>query len=762
MYWWGVRSALAACLIALATVGLAATAWAQTTAYTVKEVVITGNRSVSDQLIRSQLRVRRGQPYQAADVQRDIRRLFELGYFADIKADVRETPDGVIVEYILTERKIIRDVVLIGNQHVKDDEINEVIKAKPGQTYVPDGYKQDQEAILALYRSKAFASATVDVRVRDISRTEVELIFTIDEGLKVKVRRITILGNERLSDRAIRRAMKTRPPIFFWFGGQYQEQQFRQDLKQVLDLYADHGMIDAAIEDTRVEYVPEHPDRVDLTLVVSEGPQYFVDAVGVDGNEVYDDGPLLALTDTRVGDVYDQGQVRAESDTIREHYTSRGYILASVAPRLDIDRERHTIGVTHSVTERELMYVGRILVRGNVKTKDEVIRRELTVNPGERFDGEKLETSRNRLMQTNFFSKVDVSTEPTDQENRRDLVYIVEEQRTGQFNFGAGFSTNDNLIGTVSIQQNNFDITNWPRFTGAGQRFSAVAAPGTSLSTYRISFTEPYLWGNPVSGGFDVFLVDREYDEYEQEVVGGTVRLGKRLTAYTSVGAAYTYQVVDIKSVDNTAPLVIMMEAGKTSKSSVTLNYVTDTRDNNRRPTEGYRHGGSMEFAGLGGDSEFVKFVQESHWYFPVPNTEDWTFLVRAEGGVSFPFGKDDRIPLFDRFFAGGTGSVRGYEFRDVGPRVFGDPIGGELLLDGTFELAIPVYPIVTAYTFFDWGQVWLDPGDFPDPEPNTSVGVGVGLTTPLGPLRFDYGFPLNPDDDQGDGEFHLTTGFSF
>lgn len=756
------RAAARLVLCALGAIAFGRPVAAQTTAFNVKEIVITGNRSVSDQLIRSQLRVRPGQPYRASDIQRDIRRLFDLGYFSDIKADVRETVDGVIIEYILTERKIIRDVVIVGNRYVNDATLAEVLKAKPGQTYVPGGYQQDQDAIIAVYRGRGFASVNVDVRVREISRTEVELIYTVDEGLKVKVRRIHILGTQAVPERELRRAMRTRPPILRLFGGGYNEDTFRQDLTRILDAFADRGHIDAEIVETRVDYVPGRGNRVDLTIVVSEGPEYVVDQVDLDGNEVYDRGPLLRHTKTVVGDVYNQGQVDAEAEAIQEFYSSHGYILASVASRLDIDREQHTIGVTYSVTERQLMYVGRVLVRGNVKTKDEVIRRELTIHPGDRYDGTKLQTSRERLMRTDYYQEVTVTTEATDVPNQRDLVYLVEEQRTGQFNFGAGFSTNDSLIGQISVQQNNFDITNFPTFTGAGQHITAIAAPGTVLSSYRLSFTEPYLWGNPVSGGFDLFFLEREFSEYDQDTQGATVRLGKRLTDVTSAAVGYTYQIVDISNVDADAPVIIRGEKGETTKSSVSLSYVTDTRDNSRIPTSGARHGGTVEVAGLGGDSEFAKVVQESHWFMPFPLQEDWTLMIRGEVGAAFDYGDNPRVPVFDRFFAGGTGSVRGYDFREVGPRQFGDPIGGELLTDGTFELGIPLFPIVRGYTFFDWGQVWVDPSDFLDPGLKTAAGVGVGLMTPLGPMRFDFGFPLNPDDDQGDGEFHLSTGFAF
>ncbi len=729
---------------------------------TVTEVLLTGNRSVSDQLIRSQLRVRPGRPYDASAVQRDIRRLFELGYFSDIKADVRETGAGVTVEYIFTERKIIRDVVIVGNRYVRDEDLEAFVKIRAGETYIPGSYERDQENIVALYRQRGFAAASVDVRVREISPTEVELIYTVNEGLKVRVRRITILGNAAVSERTLRRAMKTRPPILRLFGGMYHDEVFRQDLTRLLDEYANHGRIDAQIEETRVEFVPPKNNRVDLTIVVTEGPEYVVDRIAVDGNQVYDAGPLLGLTRSVVGQTYNKSQVETDSGEIEAHYSDRGYILSTVTPRLDIDRAQHTIGVTHSVQERELMYVGRILVRGNVKTKDEVIRRELSIHPGDRFDGTKLRASRDRVMRTDYFTEVQITTEPTDAPNHRDLVYLVEEQRTGQFNFGAGFSTNDAVVGQVSVSQSNFDITNPPTFTGAGQRLVATAAPGTVFSSYRLSFTEPYLWGNPVSGGFDLFLLNREFRQYDQDTMGFSLRLGKRLTDFTRASVGYTYQTVDIDDVDLDAPQVIRDEEGSTTKSSISLGYVTDTRDSIRFPSRGYLHRGSIEFAGLGGDSEFTKLQQESTYFWPVPWREEWTFMVRVEEGIAFEHGDEDTVPLFDRFFAGGSGTVRGYEFREVGPRVLGDPIGGELLLDGTFELGIPLFPIVRWFTWFDWGQVWSEPGDFPDPEPNTSIGLGIGLITPLGPMRFDYGIPLNADDDQGNGKFHVSTGFSF
>ncbi len=726
----------------------------------VVSIQIQGNQTVSIQLIRAQLRVREGKPFAPSDIQRDIRQLFSLGYFSDIKVDVSRKDNGVEVTYIVTERSIVREVLIVGNRKVREPDIRAALSLKKGKTYVPKSLEKDIKAIRELYRRKGYSKVYINASYREISPTEVEIIYEIAEGKKARVRHVDIEGNHALTDRVIRKRMKNKArPL--WFGSLFDEELLKRDLEEIKRLYADHGYIDAVVTDAKTEFFDEGK-KVRLKIVMEEGEQYFVESIQTEGNIVFDDERLLALTATKPGNFYSRSDAEQDAFEIQNFYADQGYILALVKPHITIDRAKREIGISHRVDEHDLIYMATVDITGNVKTKDSVIRREITILPGERFDGSRVRRSRQKLLNTQFFKDVYIDTEATDDPKYRSLVFDVEEDKTGQFNFGAGYSSNDAFIGQIQISQNNFDLFNPPTFTGAGQKFNIALRPGTVLSEYRLSLTEPYFLGYPFATGFDLYYIDREYTEYEQQTMGAGIRLGKRITDFSSLGLEYTLAEYEISDVEEDAPQTIKDEEGNRTKSSVTLSFINDTRDSYLDPTTGHRYTASVELAGgpFGAETDFTKLIGEARWYMPV--WRKFVLMTRVEAGIVEEYGDSDFVPLFERFFAGGSNSVRGYDYRDVGPRENDDPIGGKSKMEGSFELSYPLIEIIKAYTFFDFGQVWEEVDDFGQSKINTSVGLGIGLRTPIGPLRLDYGFPLNPDDDQGNGRIHFTTGLSF
>ncbi len=723
-------------------------------------VRIAGNQAVSKQLIRAQIRVHEGKPFSRSDIQKDITRLFSLGYFSDIKADVTMEDGGVAVTYIVSERKIIREVLILGNKGIKEADIRGVISLRRGDTYIPKSIEKDIIVIRDLCRQKGYSKASVSASYREIGPTEVEIVYEIFEGRKARVRYITIENNQTLSDKVIRKRMRTKAR-FLWFGSLFDEGTFKNDMKIIKELYGENGYIDAEVVDAKVEFFDEG-ERVRIEIAVEEGEQYFVDSVVVDGHTIFEEPYLLSLTKTEPGDYYDHRQVELDAFEIQTIYSDHGYILAVVKPRVAIRKEDKEVSVAYRVSERDLMYVSKIDIKGNVKTKDSVIRRQLTILPGERFDGGTIRRSRQKLLNSQFYKDVYADTEPTDKPNYRDLVIEVEEDKTGSFNFGAGFSSNDAFIGQIQVIQSNFDLFNPPSFTGAGQQFNITLRPGTILSEYQLGITDPYFMGYPFAAGFNLYFVDREYDEYDQRSFGGQLSLGKDITDFTSAGLSYNISQYDISSVDDDAPQSIKDEEGTRSKSSIILSLTNDTRDSYIDPTTGHKYTASLELAGgpLGAETDFVKLAGEARWFRPI--TEKFVLMTRLEAAVVEEYGDSDLVPLFDRFFSGGATSVRGYEYREVGPREDGDPVGGKAKLEGSLELSYPIIDIIKGFVFFDFGQVWEETEDFGQNKINMSVGLGIGLRTPVGPIRVDFGYPLNPDDDQGNGEIHFTTGISF
>ncbi len=623
----------------------------------VASIQIQGNQLVSTQLIRAQIRIREGAPFVAADVQKDIERLFALGYFSDIKADVSREDDKVTVTYIVTERKIVREVLILGNKKIKEADLRQVVGLRKGDTYVPKTVEKDIAAIGEAYRKKGYSEAAVTTTYREISPTEVEVVYEISEGPKARVREVIIENNRGVGDSAIRKVMKMKGR-FLWFGSLFDEEVFKQDIENIKNLYADHGYIDAEVPEAKAEFYNEGT-RVRLKLVINEGAQYFVDSTEAEGSVVFEASRLLALARTTPGSYYNRSQVERDAFAIQDFYSDQGYILANVKPRLAIDKQKKEIRITYQVSERDLIYVAKVDIKGNVKTKDSVIRRELTIAPGDRFDGGKIRRSRQKLLNTQYYKDVLIDTEATDQPQRRDLVFEVEEQKTGTFNFGVGYSSNDALIGQIQVTQNNFDLFNFPSFTKKKQKLSIAAMPGTVLDEYSLSLTDPYFMGYPFAAGFDVYFTDREYDEYDQRAIGGGLRLGKRITDYSSVGLGYTFTAYDISSVEDTAPQTIKDEEGSRTKSSMSMSFTNDTRDSFIDPTTGHRYTASLELAGgpFFAETDFVKLAGEARWFRPVG--EKFVLMTRLEAGAVEEYGDSDFVPVFERFFAGGSNSVR-------------------------------------------------------------------------------------------------------
>ncbi|MCH7911347.1 MAG: BamA/TamA family outer membrane protein, partial [Candidatus Hydrogenedentes bacterium] len=431
-----------------------------------------------------------------------------------------------------------------------------------------------------------------------------------------------------------------------------------------------------------------------------------------------------------------------------------------------------TTHLVYRVREYDLKYVREIQITGNAVTRDDVVRRQLLLSPGDRFDGTALRNSQNRLNSTGFFDAVRFTAEDVEENDRfSDLLIDVEEGKTGTFNFGGGFSTDTNTSGFAEIRLNNFDITNWPSFSGGGQQFSTRFVIGTVRSQYSVSFTDPEIAGYPISLGVDFFndsFRTRGGSSFRQDSQGAQLRLRKALSPFFSVRTALSFRDVQISDIEPFfAPeLNALRDPGSTL--SLILGLTRNTTDLFRDPSEGARHDLSLEIAGLGADNDFLKLKHDSTWYFPIDKDKEWVLSFRTREAWAEPYNETQFVPIQDRLFAGGSTTLRGYDTRDVGPKALltdgrREAIGGEFRVLTTAEIKHRLNDVLRVYTFVDAGGVWLHADEFDANDLRYSIGIGMGFNIPaLGPLRIDYGIPLNPDDDQGSGRLHLNTGFRF
>ena len=445
-----------------------------------------------------------------------------------------------------------------------------------------------------------------------------------------------------------------------------------------------------------------------------------------------------------------------------------------------VNTETGRVDVTYNIIENQVVYVDKIKIRGNIKTKDLVIRRELRIHPGEKFDGEKLRRSKERLTNLGYFEEVSYDTEESTEPTKKNLVVDVKETKTGAFSFGGGYSTVDQFVGFVEVEQKNFDWRNWPYFTGAGQNLKVRASIGNLSNGFELSFTEPWMFDYPVSFGFDLYrrMHDRDTDTgygYDETVTGGDLRLGKELSEYLRGDLMYRLDQIKISNPTSDAGPDLTDEVGTNVVSVITPSLTYDSRDNVFNTRKGNYLTASLDFAGLGGDKKYTKFFSRASHYFPMPRGA--VLEVRGRLGLAQPYGNTEKMPIYERFFAGGAYTIRGYKERSVGPvdPVSNDPLGGASMAVGNIEYTYPLFSFLKVAAFYDIGNVWEKVGDiFSNKNANgvansgglkSSVGLGLRINTPIGPIMLDYGIPMDKasgEDSKGNGRFHFSASHGF
>jgi outer membrane protein insertion porin family len=477
------------------------------------------------------------------------------------------------------------------------------------------------------------------------------------------------------------------------------------------------------------------------------------------------------MEEIKKGGVFSREKLTVDIATIRTLYFDRGYIFANVDESTSLDQGTGEVEVNINVREGGLAYINRINIQGNTRTRDIVIRRELRLTPGDRFDGGKLRRSRERLNNLEYFEDVGFDIEDTDVPDQKDLVVQVKEAKTGSFSFGGGFSTVDKVVGFIEIEQRNFDFTNWPSFTGGGQKLRLRAETGSTRNNLILSFVEPWIFDHPISGGFDAYRTVRDKDSdsgyaYDEEKIGGGVHLGKQFSDLFSAGVSYKFEEVTIENLDADVSADLLSEAGTNSVSAIGFSATRDSTDSQFSPTKGLVISSGADLAGgaIGGDKDFYRLQGRTNYYVPLKYKSVLEFRMRA--GIVDAYGDSSKVPIFERFFSGGARSIRGYDERKVGPldSSTGDPIGGEGLFTANMEYTIPIIEFVKLAAFLDAGNVWAEVEDFGSGDFKSGTGLGLRVKTPIGPINLDYGYPLNdePGEEGRSGKFYFSVSRGF
>lgn len=721
-------------------------------------ISIEGNETTDPGLVRAYSGLAVGKEISGDDIQGAIRQLWLLDLFSDIQIlEDREVAEGVYLTIRVKEYPRLEKVEISGNRKLKGDDLDAVIALTPGQVLHPRDIVRLVNRLKAKYASKGYLLATVDTETYASTTTGRQVVdIRIKEGKRVKIKRIEFEGNTTFSDKTLRKRLKKTRRKTLFRSGEFNEELFREDLKAVGDFYRAAGHRDFEVVSDSISYT-SNLRRMIITITVREGPVYHYGNITWSGNKLFTQEALQEKLQISKGDRYNEKKFQEGLQDIGALYYDRGYIYAGVVPA-ETPRGVDTVDVHLVVAEGNEFKVRQIFIEGNTKTKEKIIRRELVLFPGETFDVSRLRRSIREVTILNYFSNIVPDIVPVS-ENEVDLYIKVEEKSTDQAMVSAGYSQRDGFIGTVGFQMNNL--------LGNGHQFSLDWNFGKVYRSFSISFTEPWLFDTRTLVGLSFFDTHRggSYYGFDEDIIGGTLRLGRRVKwpdDYFRLDYIYRLDRTEYsnftESFRATNPRGLVENKPRIS-SSLTQIVTRDSRDDPEFPTSGSVNVLRTELTGgpLGGHDQFVKANISSKWYMPLP--AGFVFVALTEAGALDGFTSDPRdIPYFDYYFMGGSGlslgtSLRGYDERGVGPQSGGYAVGGKTLFKQSFELRFPVMrnPTLFLLGFAEAGNVWYSFEETNPTDLKRSVGLGIRLFMPfVGMIGLDYGLGLDYEDARG------------
>lgn len=721
--------------------------------------------------VQAVVETRAGQSFDANRTSRDVRALERTGRFSEVAVRAVPLADGTVdVVFSVAARPTVERLEITGADEVGNRKVREWLGIGVGDLADDALMAAAARRIQDEYDKKFYPEARLTWSLAPGSAPgTVRVTVTVKEGLRSRVSVIRFRGNAAVEDGELVEAMKQRRFVWYnpvhWFSGagRLSEDDIRGDVFGLRSLYARRGYLDARVDEPEVIRIG--PNRVELRIQITEGVVYRLGAVAIEGVTLFPSNDIARVARLAPGGLASMATVEKAREAILDYYGNRGYILTQVQPAIDTAAEKGTADLKLQVKEGKQSKIREIKIRGNVVTKEEVIRRELVVAPGEPFNRSRVRTSENRVRNLGYFSYVAATPEPAEEEGWHDLVLEVEEDRMGTAEAGIAYSSVDEIVGRVEVGHGNVDLASWPPF-GGGQKVRVGAQVGTTLEDYYINFIEPYFLDRRLRLGVDLY--SRESSSYSSEYdvgrLGGQVSLEKPIARFYSVGLTYGLEEIEISDVDDDASQSIRDEEGDRLKSWLELALVLDTRDRTRLTTRGNYTRLSSTLAGgpLGADTDWYKLELRSSQYVPL-----WfghVFLLRGHVGFMEEYGDATSVPLFDRFFLGGLYTVRAFRYRHIGPAdEDGEPLGGRSMAFASAEYTVPVYKMVRLAAFVDGGMVWEDPFEL-DLHWNSGYGVGIRLDIPMMPLRIDYAWQIDADDynEDDNGRFNIMFGYPF
>ncbi|MFH1449848.1 MAG: outer membrane protein assembly factor BamA [bacterium] len=729
----------------------------------VTEIGVKGNKILSQEAILAVVKTTVGDPLSKKLLTKDIKEIFNLNIFDEVKVDLLEEKEGIKINFIVVEKPTIKEIKFLGNKEITQEKLKENFTLIEGDLYDENKLKELIGRLENLYRSEGFyyvkissqskevdsQLVNIDLKNKEVDSQLVDIDLKIEEGKKVKIKEINFVGNESFSSWRLKWIISTGKRDYFT------KEKIEEDLNQILYFYNNKGYFLCQVELDKV-YFDDKKKGLVVNIHINEGDIYLIDGLKFVGSTLFTEKEFLKEVKTGQGKKYSLKDFRGDQGKIMEMYSQKGYISVQIIPKPFIDKEQKKISFEIEIREGEKCFLEKVSVSGNEITKDKVILREVLLKPGEIFDGQKINLTQKKLYQLGFFEQVNMEVIPGDQKNKKILNIKVKERKTGTISLGTTWSSQYGLGGSLEVAQTNLFGNAW--------KLNVKSEFGKKRMDYRVGFVNPWFKDTPTSLGFNLFKTEQKINEYTTIQKGESISVGREWKSFNKIYLDYKYEKVLFKEVNkNLAPLDIIEKEGKEeATSSISVDLIRDTRDNIYHTTKGYRISYLNEMAGasLGGDVDYYKSVIEGRLYLPA----FWKFVLamRTRFGVIKSITGDDKVRDDFRFYLGGAETIRGYKENDISLIDENKKEhGGSSVFYANFEYRFPIVEPLYFALFLDMGNIWDKYGNFNLNNLKLGRGFSFRIDTPMGPIRLDYGYPMN-DKEKKEPEFYFSIGTPF
>ncbi len=710
-------------------------------------VRVVGNKRIEADAIERVIRVKAGDVLRAGELSKDLKSIYKMGYFEDIRVEAEESEGGKLIVFHVKEKPTIRKISFSGNHVFKDEKLRENLSISTGSILNIFTIKSNIEQLQAMYKEKNYHNIKITYTINDRDNNQADIEFVFEEGEKIKIKEITFQGNRTFSDKKLKKLIGTSEKGFFsWItsSGEFNREDLGQDAARLMAYYHTEGFIHAKVADPVVDFEDKW---IFITFKIEEGERFKVGTIDVDGDLILPRARLMPGLQIFKEPFFNRETVRRDVLWLTDLYANAGFAYAEISPLTKEDSENLLVDITYSAQKRDKVYFENIEISGNTRTRDKVIRRELRIFEQGLYSGSRLKRSVRNLTRLDFFEDIRVDTPKGSADDKMNVKINVMEKPTGTFTFGAGYSTVDDFFVTGSVSQRNL--------FGRGHILKLSGQVGGVSDLYNLSFTEPWMFDIPLSGTINLYRTRREFDTYDKTSMGGGLGVSYPIYDFTRASLAYRYDVTDISEITDDASDNIEELEGKNATSAVTTAVTYDSRDRAFNPTQGQDHNLTYTYAGLGGDVGFNKVVGELGWYIPVYKGLV-TFLHGKSGYVSELDGF--LLPDYEKFYLGGLNSIRGFGFQDINIRTVNSAgqiaeEGGESFVQFNFELTYPLFKDlgIVGVVFYDTGNVFGPDDSIDLGTLRQAAGYGIRWFSPIGPIRIEGGHILDPIEAYGE-----------